>query len=995
MDTHENSIGFSPNARWIWAAAPAEPDAWWMFRRTLTLPADCRDGQLLVTAAFHYLLYVNGALVTRGPARSYDFRKAYDTVDVQPYLRLGHENVLAILAPTDAREDRPGVLAELRWRDAAGERFSLVTDSRWKVQCHEAFKSETAGQSLGVGLLLGREEWFDARRELRGWNAVGFDDSDWESASELGAATMAPWTTLEPSGIGLLSDDSILPSRVTAIELARLRPGYRIRFVSPPKYENAIRAFSTKIECAAPAPVRFVVAADVYLNGRPVASGPDAEEVVVPAGKHFLSIQQAGHGHSELELLLETEEEISFSASEILGGREAPWALCAFPAVSVEYPWHETVAHFQAPPELEPLLAASDADQIPESLRSEFMPIAAESGSVSLDVRTQYVYRARSGHADPAIERGQPRLKAETPAVPPMENAQNLLHSQPDPATLLPTPGYDVHFIVDFDRERIGYVEFTVDAPAGTVIDAQCFELIDEGGVAWMNHNGFRYICRDGVQTFTSHFRRGFRYVSITVRAFERPVRWYALRCRQAAYPVSEVGGFACSDPRLNETYRMSIDTAAVCMLDTYVDCPGHEQTFWVGDARITALISLLAFGAFDFDQHCIRLVGQSLSPEWVQAYWPDDERYTTDRYLPIGAFPNYPEGGLPMWALLWGIQCWDHWQHGGGSDDLKENFGYVAEMLRHCRLLTNERGLLDIPGAWNLIEWGATDVSPYGEVTANNVLLVECLRLAAKMAAALGLSEEVGMHTAEARERQAAVNRFCWDDDRKAYVDTVRDEWAYERYRETCRAKGWSPLTWEKYRACGRISEQTNTLAALCDCVPAERLEAVRRIVRRVEHGRFITSTPAYRTIGPPPEEEAPGGIVAVGSPFFLFFTLGALFRLGEDELALEVMRREWGKMADAGFRTCPETFEDIRSAAHAWSAAPAAYLPSHVLGIRPLEPGYRTFVVDPCPGNLEWARGAVATPYGPIQVRWKRHDEGELEIACTAPAECRRVSR
>jgi len=210
----------------------------------------------------------------------------------------------------------------------------------------------------------------------------------------------------------------------------------------------------------------------------------------------------------------------------------------------------------------------------------------------------------------------------------------------------------------------------------------------------------------------------------------------------------------------------------------------------------------------------------------------------------------------------------------------------------------------------------------------------------------------------------------------------------------ETCRTKGWSPLSWEDYCACTRVSEQTNTLAVLCDCVPPERLEAVRRIVRRVEHGRFIPSTPAYRTVGPPPEQEAPDGIVAVGSPFFLFFTLGALFRLGEGVLALEVMHREWGKMADAGFRTCPETFGRTRSAAHAWSAASAAYLPSHVLGIRPLEPGYRTFVADPCPGDLEWACGAVATPHGPIHVRWQRNNNGELEVTCTAPAECRRVS-
>jgi hypothetical protein len=168
--------------------------------------------------------------------------------------------------------------------------------------------------------------------------------------------------------------------------------------------------------------------------------------------------------------------------------------------------------------------------------------------------------------------------------------------------------------------------------------------------------------------------------------------------------------------------------------------------------------------------------------------------------------------------------------------------------------------------------------------------------------------------------------------------------------------------------------------------------MDAVRKIVRRVERGRFSGGSPAGRTLGPPSEQEAPDGIVAVGSPFFLFFTLGALFQIGEGRLAFDVMRREWGKMAEMGFRTCPETFGWTRSVAHAWSAAPAVYLPTRVLGIRPLDPGFRRFCVEPCPGDLAWARGSVVTPHGPIHVSWRRNDTGKLDITCAAPPECNR---
>jgi hypothetical protein len=222
-----------------------------------------------------------------------------------------------------------------------------------------------------------------------------------------------------------------------------------------------------------------------------------------------------------------------------------------------------------------------------------------------------------------------------------------------------------------------------------------------------------------------------------------------------------------------------------------------------------------------------------------------------------------------------------------------------------------------------------------------------------------------------------------------------VRDEWAYRRYLEFAATKDWTPWTWEQFQACRRVSEQTNIAALYCGCVPPERRAAVLQIARRVELGRFVGGSPAGRTVGAPSEKEAPDGIVALGTLYFLFFALDVLFEAGEGRAAIEVMRREWGRMAALGFRTCPESHGWARSAAHGWSAAPAAYLPMRVLGIRPIEPGYRTFVVAPCPGDLVWARGSVATPHGPIHASWRRNDKGELDIACLAPTECRRVVR
>jgi alpha-L-rhamnosidase len=42
-------------------------------------------------------------------------------------------------------------------------------------------------------------------------------------------------------------------------------------------------------------------------------------------------------------------------------------------------------------------------------------------------------------------------------------------------------------------------------------------------------------------------------------------------------------------------------------------------------------------------------------------------------------------------------------------------------------------------------------------------------------------------------------------------------------------------------------------------------------------------------------------------------------------------------------------------------------------VLGVQPVEPGFRSWRVQPEPYGLNWAQGAVPTPYGAIASRWQ----------------------
>ena len=109
-----------------------------------------------------------------------------------------------------------------------------------------------------------------------------------------------------------------------------------------------------------------------------------------------------------------------------------------------------------------------------------------------------------------------------------------------------------------------------------------------------------------------------------------------------------------------------------------------------------------------------------------------------------------------------------------------------------------------------------------------------------------------------------------------------------------------------------------------------------------------------------------------------------------------VEAVAAEWGAMLRKGATSFWETrlggedFDGGGSQCHGWSATPAYLFGAYVLGVRPLEPGFAAFRVEPLDSGQESASGTVPTPHGPIAVAWRRTARG-YEGTVTHPAACR----
>ncbi|MCW3052237.1 MAG: hypothetical protein JWN14_1407, partial [Chthonomonadales bacterium] len=109
--------------------------------------------------------------------------------------------------------------------------------------------------------------------------------------------------------------------------------------------------------------------------------------------------------------------------------------------------------------------------------------------------------------------------------------------------------------------------------------------------------------------------------------------------------------------------------------------------------------------------------------------------------------------------------------------------------------------------------------------------------------------------------------------------------------------------------------------------------------------------------------------------------FLLEALYHSGQADYALSLLTahtdRSWSHMLDVGSTITLEAwdtrFKPNQDWNHAWGAAPANIIPRLLMGVEPLEPGFRRMRIRPQPGGLAEASLRLPTVRGAVQVSFK----------------------
>ena len=210
-----NAAGNKPwNAQWI-----SPPNITgieygvYYFRKTIELAAKPSTFIIHVSADNRYKLYVNGTLVSLGPARCDTYYWNYETVDLAPYLTAG-KNSIAALAWNEAQY-RPAAQITVRTgfivQGNSPAEEVLNTNKTWK-SFHDAGHQPVPGYFFAAS----KGEMVDMNLAVKGdWTAINYDDSTWPWANKIMDGTL--------KGMSWGIDWALVPSSLPPREMSYQR----------------------------------------------------------------------------------------------------------------------------------------------------------------------------------------------------------------------------------------------------------------------------------------------------------------------------------------------------------------------------------------------------------------------------------------------------------------------------------------------------------------------------------------------------------------------------------------------------------------------------------------------------------------------------------------------------------------------------------------------------------------------------------------------------
>ncbi|MBQ1950332.1 MAG: family 78 glycoside hydrolase catalytic domain [Clostridia bacterium] len=320
----------------------------------------------------------------------------------------------------------------------------------------------------------------------------------------------------------------------------------------------------------------------------------------------------------------------------------------------------------------------------------------------------------------------------------PQEGEPIKAHERIAPLEIIQTPAGET--VINFGQNLTGYVEISVDAKGGEVIDLSFGEVLDSDG-NFYNANyrtaksEYIYTCRPGKQTYAPHLCfYGFQYVRIN-QAPEN-VSYTAV----AVYSdIKQTGFLRFSDPRLNQLFSNVIWGNKGNFLDIPTDCPQRDERWgWTGDAHVFARTACYNF---DVEKFYAKWLNDILAEQGEDGFVPHTIPNSLVRSNPDPS--RWCERGSAVWGDVAIGLPWQVYLSYGDKEVLRRHFESMCKWIAYITNTTTDQYLWT--GGMQYGDWLALD-GPQGSNNGGSrsafiasVFYAHCTSLVVKSGKLLG----------------------------------------------------------------------------------------------------------------------------------------------------------------------------------------------------------------------------------------------------------------
>ncbi|RIK09121.1 MAG: alpha-L-rhamnosidase [Acidobacteria bacterium] len=529
-------------------------------------------------------------------------------------------------------------------------------------------------------------------------------------------------------------------------------------------------------------------------------------------------------------------------------------------------------------------------------------------------------------------------------------------------------------FVVDFGQNSNGWIRISDLGPEGNEIVISYGEWLDpDGDVIQANvalgpfappsdepppfQTDRAISAGEGDSFEPRHSTKGFRYVR--VEGYEGELDCASLKSVVVHSDLPRVGGFRCSNERINRLHTAAEWSFRSNACDIPTDCPTRERSGWVGDWQTYVAAALYLYDVSTF------------SAKWLADLAADQ--------LENGAVTNIvpdPSPDAPLWKEAHGSSGWGDaavhvpWEVylatgetgllGRQYESMKRWVDFAAasaaggrhrsRIERSAEPLEHERYLWDT--GWHFGEWlepgvDMDQVFPTLAIADHGPVATAYLSRSAGQLARI--AELLG--DGEAAQRYAKLSANARDAWRTEFID-----------------------------ADGRVTPatQANLVRALAfGLLPeASRDQAAEDLVVLIREAGNHLGTGFLSTV----------------------FLLPVLADHGHLDVAYDLLYQDtepsWMYMIDTGGTTIWEDWDGVKpdgtvshSLNHYGKGSVISFLHGYIGGLQLIGPGWRRFRVAPKPhDSLDWAETYHTCPFGTINARWESQG-GAVSVEVDVP--------